>query len=190
MAELWERLKYESSKAYAAFCVYRDMGPDRSIVKAAEEPGTSPKVRQFKKWSSRNRWVQRAQAYDDEMERQLRARSEKARKEMAERHAKLAVLGQGTVLEAFRRIKAEDLTAGEAVRWLDTLVKIERLSRGEPTDIQKAEHSGPGGGPMEFANMTDDGRRAEMIRCLKEMGRTDEQASAIAGQLMGDESGK
>jgi len=69
-------------------------------------------------------------------------------------------------------------------------VKIERLSRGEPTDIQKAEHSGPGGGPMEFANLTDDERRAEMIRCLKEMGRTDEQASAIAGQLMGDESGK
>jgi hypothetical protein len=190
MAESWERLRFESSKAYAAFCAYRDLGPDRSIVKAAGEPETSPKVRQFKKWSSRNRWVQRAQAYEDEMDRQLRARSEKARKEMAERHAKMAVLGQGIVVEAFRRIKPEDLTPSQAVQWFDTLVKIERLSRGEPTDIQKAEHSGPGGGPMEFANMTDDERRAEMVRCLKEMGRTDELASTIAGQFMGDESGK
>ena len=190
MREPWEGQTRERSKAYEHFCLYRDMGPERSLAKMAAIGNVSVSLRQLEYWSSKHRWVERAAAYDADFDRRRRAKLEKERQDMAERHAKMAVLGQGTVVEAFRRIKPEDLTPSQAVQWFDTLVKIERLSRGEPTDIQKAEHSGPGGGPMEFANLTDDERRAEMIRCLKEMGRTDEQASAIAGQLMGDESGK
>lgn len=34
MAEIWERQKNESSKAYAAFCIYRDLGTERSLDKA------------------------------------------------------------------------------------------------------------------------------------------------------------
>jgi hypothetical protein len=186
MAEPWERLRFESSKAYAAFCAYRDLGPDRSIVKAAEGTESSPKVRQFKKWSSRNRWVSRAEAYDDEMDRQLRARNEKARKEMADRHAKMAVLGQGTVLDAFRRIKAEDLTPSQAVRWLETLVKIERLSRGEPTEIQKSEHAGTLDIAARYRAMTPDERRIEMIRIFREeLGKKEEEAEALVNQVIG-----
>ena len=40
-AELWERLPQESMKAYAAFCAYRDLGPDRSMAKAGEVLGKS-----------------------------------------------------------------------------------------------------------------------------------------------------
>jgi hypothetical protein len=166
------------------------MGPERSLRKVLQDDRCVTKWSRLSWWSRKHSWVERTLAYGDYLDAELRRKNEKARLEMADRHAKMAVLGQGIVVEAFRRIKPEDLTPSQAVQWFDTLVKIERLSRGEPTDIQKAEHSGPGGGPMEFANMTDVERRAEMIRCLKEMGRTDEQASAISGQLMGDESGK
>ena len=34
--ESWERLTRESSKAFAAFCSFRDFGPDRNIRKAVE----------------------------------------------------------------------------------------------------------------------------------------------------------
>jgi hypothetical protein len=34
--ESWERLSGESSAAFAAFCAYRDYGPDRNIRKAVE----------------------------------------------------------------------------------------------------------------------------------------------------------
>jgi hypothetical protein len=34
--ESWERLTGESSAAYAAFCAYRDYGPDRNIRRAVE----------------------------------------------------------------------------------------------------------------------------------------------------------
>jgi hypothetical protein len=34
--ESWERLPKESGAAYAAFCAYRDYGPDRNIRRALE----------------------------------------------------------------------------------------------------------------------------------------------------------
>jgi hypothetical protein len=34
--ESWERLTGESSAAYAAFCAYRDYGPERNIRRAME----------------------------------------------------------------------------------------------------------------------------------------------------------
>jgi hypothetical protein len=120
------------------------------------------------------------------MDRQLRARNEKARKEMADRHAKMAVLGQGTVLDAFRRIKAEDLTPSQAVRWLETLVKIERLSRGEPTEIQKSEHAGTLDIAARYRAMTPDERRIEMIRIFREeLGKKEEEAEALVNQVIG-----
>jgi hypothetical protein len=99
------------------------------------------------------------------------------------------VLGQSVAVKALENLLNKvraggEVSAGDAGRLLDTAVKVERLARGEPTDSH--EVSGPGGGPIEFANMSDGERRAEMIRCLKEMGKTNEDALAIAAQLMGD----
>ena len=121
-----------------------------------------------------------------DFDRRRRAKLENERQEMAERHAKLAVLGQGTVLEAFRRIKAEDLSASEAVRWLDTLVKIERLSRGEPTEIGKSEHTGTLDIEAKYHAMSADERRIEMIRILhEELGKKEEEAEALVNQIIG-----
>ena len=38
-ADPWERQKNEGIETYADFCVYRDLGPGRSIPKAAELQG-------------------------------------------------------------------------------------------------------------------------------------------------------
>jgi len=65
MANLWERRQDETPKAFAAFVVYRDLGPARSIVKAIESTGKrTAKVRRWEKWPSRFDWVARAAGYD------------------------------------------------------------------------------------------------------------------------------
>ncbi|MGD0126372.1 MAG: hypothetical protein ABSF46_13500 [Terriglobia bacterium] len=185
----WDRQPGESSKAYAHFCLYRDTGFSRSLRKLAEDAKCISKVAQLRRWSSRWKWVERCEKYDDYLENQDRLQQEKERREMRKRHARMGVLGQSVAVKALENLLNKvraggEVSAGDAGRLLDTAVKVERLARGEPTDSH--EVSGPGGGPIEFANMSDGERRAEMIRCLKEMGKTNEDALAIAAQLMGD----
>jgi hypothetical protein len=139
----WDRQLGEGSKAYSHFCIYRDMGSGRSLQKMTSVPGCTSVRRQLSRWSSRWRWVERAQAYDDYLQHQDRLRQEKERKDMLSRHAKIAVLGQNLVVKGIEKLVADveqgkrDLTASDASRLLDVVVKIERLSRGEPTEISE-----------------------------------------------------
>jgi hypothetical protein len=187
----WDRLSGESSKAYAHFCLYRDMGVNRSLRTLEKADGCTSDYRQLGRWSSRWRWVDRCQKYEDHLEHQDRLQQEKERREMHKRHAKMGMLAQTLALrkleKALNRIEQDEdgISAPDAARILDVGVKVERQARGESTESH--EVSGPSGGPIEFANMSDDQRRTEMIRCLKDMGKTSEEALAIAAQLMGDD---
>lgn len=139
MAEIWERQPGESSKAYAAFCVYRDLGPERSLEKALQNLSKKRAKWQLWQWSSKHNWVARCQAYDDYIERRKREEKEKAILEMAERHARLAVAFQQKVVERLRELDPYQLSPSDLVKWLDVATKLERLSRGEPTEIGKQE---------------------------------------------------
>ena len=139
----WDRQPGESSKAYSHFCLYRDMGPHRSLRKMAKEDECRAQVGQLERWSSKWQWVERSQRYDDHLQLQDRMRQEKERKEMVSRHAKIAVLSQNLVVKGIEKLVSEveqgkrDLSASDASRLLDVAVKIERLSRGEPTEISE-----------------------------------------------------
>lgn len=77
----WDRQPGETSKAYEAFVVYRDMGAERTVRSVAERLGKSGTL--IAGWSSKNGWVPRAAAFDS-----LPARkTEEAYAEMATRIA-------------------------------------------------------------------------------------------------------
>ncbi len=119
------------------------MGVSRSLRHMAGLPGCTSVRRQLNRWSSRWRWVERCQKYDDHLLHQDRLRQEKERRDMVSRHAKIAVLSQNLVVKGIEKLVAEveqgrrDLSASDASRLLDVAVKIERLSRGEPTEISE-----------------------------------------------------
>jgi len=143
MAEIWEKQKNESNKAYHIFCIYRDLGPDRSLDKTRQKLGKpAGYTRWMHTWSSKYDWVTRAQAYDDYLERKKREEKEKAILEMAERHARLAMAFQQRVAERLREINQSELSPSDMAKWLDIATKLERLSRGEPTEIEKQEVHG------------------------------------------------
>ena len=136
MAEIWERLPGESSKAYEAFCIYRDLGVDRSIEKTAKnrlKPGSYSWLRN---WSSKYNWVERARAYDDYLEREKRKEREKAILEMVDRHIKEAMALQQKALERLKTLNPDELTTRDVLNYLLEAMKVERLSRGEPTESQ------------------------------------------------------
>lgn len=65
----WEQRLNESDKAYAAFRVFRDLGPSkRTLAETARQLG---KARRgvVEEWAGKHRWVERAKAWDAELER-------------------------------------------------------------------------------------------------------------------------
>ncbi len=85
----WEQQGGETAKAYAAFCVYRDMGRDRSLLKAwrlqkGYEKATSVPG-SWVNWSDSNDWKRRAESYDAHLEKIARAeREDEHRRELAD----------------------------------------------------------------------------------------------------------
>ena len=143
MAEIWERQKDESNKAYHIFCIYRDMGPNRSLEKTREILGKSAGyTRWMHTWSSKYDWVTRAQAYDDYIEKKKRKENEKKILDMSDRHARLAVVLQQKIAQRLQEIDPSELSPADIARWLDVATKLERLSRGAPTEIGKQEVQG------------------------------------------------
>lgn len=136
----WEKQKGESRQAFEAFSTYRDMGAARSLTKVAKKLNKSVTI--LGRWSGRWNWVERASAWDLELDRQNREAQIEAIKEMSERHTREAMLFQQKVLERLRELRPGELSPQDMARWFEVAVKVERLSRGETTEILKQEHSG------------------------------------------------
>src|SRR4051812_41574866 len=94
--EAWERVigpGEEGSEAYQAFSRYRDMDLPRSLAQVGRSLGKSKTL--MDRWSSTYRWVERVKAYDDFLDKQIRAINEKKRREMQQRHATMGQMIQG-----------------------------------------------------------------------------------------------
>jgi hypothetical protein len=67
----WDRLESESSKAYAAFLAFRDIGPGRSLSEAYRVHSNRPDARKpsgtFTTWCKRFNWPERADAWDRQL---------------------------------------------------------------------------------------------------------------------------
>ena len=148
MVVAWEQLPGESAKAYAAFCLYRDQGLNRSIEAtsrlyhghAAPLEGQTAIGRrrgasgQIRRWAQRWNWSARARAWDQKLQRVQWSKQVEASAEMAERHAKEALLLQNKAVERLRLLQPQELGPREILSYLVEAAKLERLARGEPTE--------------------------------------------------------
>jgi hypothetical protein len=151
--ESWERLPGESGRAYAAFCVYRDMGLERNIRKAvdghfrkaellaefspeAKTPHDTVdvligrKYRMWRNWCSLYRWRERAADYDRYMESLKQTEKRKTIETQGERHR--AVTGKMlTVVEKkLDLMDPADLTQGTVTEWVEAAIRAEREGAG------------------------------------------------------------
>lgn len=156
-AAQWEQQqqKGETRQAFAAFTCYRDMKPhERSGSKVAATLGKSEQL--IWRWSSRWSWVERAQAWDAELDRVARAAQQEAVAEMNARHASIGMLMLSKALaklvgDEALKVEALDpstLTPYQVARLVEAGQKVERLARGEATE--KQELVGEGGGPVQI----------------------------------------
>lgn len=131
MAESWEKQDFETPKQYKYFCVYRDMGVDRSFLKVQQKLG-KPKtfVKALGTYSVKNNWVSRCDDYQVYLEEKQRKQNEKEILDMNKRHIQQSLLLQKKIIDKMKDASAEELKLGECAKLLDIAVKIERLARG------------------------------------------------------------
>ena len=141
ICEPWYRQPGEGAKAYQAFVIFRDMGPDRVVADVAKAMGRASAAMIYK-WSAQNNWQERVRQYENHLQKVATKAAEKARTEMLARHANEAMLMQQIALQKLREVNPETVTVGDAVKMVDVAVKVERLARGEPTENVKEETSG------------------------------------------------
>jgi hypothetical protein len=122
--ELWERLDGESSRAYAAFRVFRDGGPLRRVLDVAGVVGAAPAT--VWRWSARWDWIGRAAAWDDECRRLEDQRRLEAIRAMHDTHQRAGRVAMSKALEALDALSPGDIPAYAAARLLDLGARLER----------------------------------------------------------------
>lgn len=146
--EPWERQEGESAKAFEAFCVYRDMGLNRSIRKVAEELSKSETL--MARWSGNYNWVERATQWDSEQDRAVRQQQLDDIKKMRKRHADLAQSMLIKAARALQRLPDDEIKASDVSRMVETASKLERISRGDSETIIEERDGGEALNPVQI----------------------------------------
>lgn len=170
--ELWEQQEGEGVQAFQAFAAYRDLGEERTVRKVARIRNKAGS--QIGEWSTKHRWVERARAWDINLDRIRQRELEVKQLEAAERHALMIAgslqataaitqrflekLGTEEGLQALEALSAEDLAtlAIQAARVQPRLVPAERLSLG----LSTTNVGGHAGGSVKVEGSTEDDRAA------------------------------
>jgi len=166
MADLWERQPGETSKPFEAFCIYRDLGPNRSHSQVAEKLRKS--IALISRWSGAYDWVKRATAWDAEQDRIARKAQADEIVKMRKRHAKLASDMLVKAANALEHLPAEDIKAADVSRMVDIASKLERISRGDVGDVIEERDGGEAINPVQiYIPDNSRGRRQESFDDLE-----------------------
>jgi len=120
--QLWNKQPEETPKAYAAFCIYRDLKPGERSIDTAYRQTLSDEERQksakrapgcWDRWSAKHKWVARVEAYDNHLDGIAQAAKEAEIQRVmsegyAQRHERVRVLNKtAKKLEKFLELDTE-----------------------------------------------------------------------------------
>lgn len=160
----WDKLAGEGNRPYAAFCKYRDMGPERTIDALQKAIGGS--AASYRTLSSVHGWVRRCEAYDDYLERQERKLIERGRLDARRRQINLGQALQNKAMEGLMALNPLLATPRDLALMADIGAKLERAGRGE-IDTKRLEITGQGGGPVAVAQQLDSADRREFLASIQ-----------------------
>jgi hypothetical protein len=136
----------ESARAYRAFCIYRDLGPDRSLDRAwqrfradqGQDPGSARRPGYWSDWSQRYKWVERAQAYDQAIDDEQLSATAAERKLLRDRRLKFEMDSQKSSEDVVRTIDAVVDKMGKASNVEITQLKRDRAAGSKTITKVKA----------------------------------------------------
>lgn len=130
----WDRQPEETTKAFAAFALYRDRDPqDRSTAKVGRALGKSKTL--MDRWSSQHHWVARVRAWDTEQDRLTQRRRTREIQEVRQHQVTLGRALQGVVA---KRMSGQDglppwvVPDDQVARVAKVGIELELAGHGEP----------------------------------------------------------
>ena len=177
--EKWERQPYETNDAYAAFLLFRDMGPfGRSIRAVARQIGRTPTVP--RRWHQQYLWEERAGAWDDDQRRQLDERNKDMQDRAVKNHFAISQKLINQVLNVLNNQAGQKIPDArilqQAAIALNQGIRHNRLALGLPTDITQNDQYLKG--LLEEAMATQ-----EQLRLILEEHLCDDCRQKIGGEL-------
>jgi surfactin synthase thioesterase subunit len=146
--ESWERLVGETAHAFAAFCIFRDLGAERNIRKAVsisltsgekDEAACAKSYSGWRNWSFKYRWRERAADYDRYIEKLKQSELRKTIEAQGEQHRAVT----GKMLEVVKKkldtMNPDDLTHNNVTEWVQTAIRADREAAGLVTGNGKPE---------------------------------------------------
>lgn len=156
----WERQPKESPQAWVGFKAYRDITTGRTLIKAVQKMGKpSSYLGTMSNWSRRNHWQVRAAEWDRYQDRREQDTTHQAKfeavREMTNRHLGISTTIQRLAHVEVRRWlrlvgadasnpdinKRPMLNPSQIQSLLDYAVRLERLVRNEPGEINETRTS-------------------------------------------------
>lgn len=134
MENPWERKAGESSQAYAAFCVYRDLpygdAPEkRSLSKAGQKLHKNRAT--LSGWSAKWEWQERCREYDNELQRQELLERKRKIKRMQQKHLALSDELMEAAKDALAKLDSVDYKPKDILDFLKMSVELERRAAYE-----------------------------------------------------------
>jgi len=142
--ESWEKLPGEKAEPFAAFCVFRDFGPERNIRRAVEtvevdEAIRAKRYRVWRNWSAKFRWQERADDYDRYIEQLKQTELRKTIEAQGEKHREVTGKMLDVVSKKLDLMNPAELTQGGVTEWVQTAIKAEREAAGVVASNGKPE---------------------------------------------------
>jgi len=160
-ARAFEQQPNESATAYAAFVVYRELGPKRTLLETARRLGKSGSL--LGRWSQRHNWAMRVKNYAVRMAAVEQAAREAVVRqrvmdwgERQEQHREEEWALRSDLIAAGRKVLEEfkhgnrGATLGDVARALDLASKLGRLSSGLPNEVKEVNEKLSGKLEMEW----------------------------------------
>ena len=152
----WERQPKEPTKAFGAFCFYRDL-PSYKRTFNAVVSDTGMSERTIIGWSQKYSWRERVEAWDDELDKQAREKHMEDLLEMRTRHARIAKKILDKMETAVDEMLEDEIKPSDIGRLVEVAAKIERMSRGDSGEIIEERDGGKAVNPVTFV-MPKNGR--------------------------------
>jgi len=180
MSQPWDRQEGETSKAYAAFVAYLELGPERSIDAAFRQQNGSRKAagRPFwwHRWSSKWSWVARAEAFDHhELTEKIEARAE-VRERLRQQAIDNADMALAEIVALCQYQGSERPETAARVR-LNACEKL--LSLAGVDGAKRVEVSGPEGGAVKVITPAEIARRVDEL--ISDM--SDDEVATLEDEL-------